>query len=110
MPAWSVKVVGREKIDRQKTYVMVSNHQSIVDILVGFRLFTHFKWVAKIELAKAPFVGWNMRLNRYIFLKRGDRQSIIDMMREGEANIKQGNSVYIYPEGTRSETGEMKAV
>lgn len=109
MPAWSVKVVGREKIDKNKTYVMVSNHQSLVDILVGFRLFRHFKWVAKIELAKAPFIGWNMRLNRYIFLKRGDRKSILEMMKESEANLKRGSSVYIYPEGTRSETGEMRA-
>ena len=109
MPAWSVKVVGREKIDRKQTYVMVSNHQSLVDILVGFRLFTHFKWVAKIELAKVPFIGWNMRLNRYIFLKRGDRKSILEMMKLSEAHLKQGSSVYIYPEGTRSETGEMGA-
>lgn len=107
MPAWSVKVVDRHKIDRNKTYVMVSNHQSLLDVIVGFRLFTHFKWVAKIELAKVPFIGWNMYLNRYIFLKRGDRKSIIEMMKESEMKIKQGSSVYIYPEGTRSETGEM---
>jgi len=109
MPAWSVKVTGREKVDPNKTYVMVSNHQSLVDIIVGFRLFTHFKWVAKIELAKVPFIGLNMRLNNYVFLKRGDRKSIIEMMRECEAHIKNGSSVYIYPEGTRSETGEMRA-
>ena len=109
MPAWSVEVIGREKIDRKKVYVIVSNHQSLVDILVGFRLFIHFKWVAKIELLKVPFVGWNMRMNKYIMLKRGDRQSIKDMMQESENNLKQGSSVYIYPEGTRSETGEMGA-
>ena len=107
MPAWSVDVIGREKIDRKKVYVIVSNHQSLVDILVGFRLFVHFKWVAKIELLKVPFVGWNMRLNKYIILKRGDRQSILEMMKDSEANLKQGSSVYIYPEGTRSKTGEM---
>lgn len=107
MPAWSVTVKGRHKIDPKKTYVMVSNHQSLLDVIVGFRLFVHFKWVAKIELARVPFIGWNMYLNRYIFLKRGDRQSIIDMMKESEKKIKQGSSVYIYPEGTRSETGKM---
>lgn len=95
-------------MDPKKTYIMVSNHQSLVDILVGFHLFTHFKWVAKIELAKVPFIGWNMHLNKYIFLKRGDRRSIIEMMKESEAHLKRGSSVYIYPEGTRSETGEMR--
>ncbi len=107
MPAWSMTVHGRENIDRKATYVVVSNHQSMVDILAGFRLFFHFKWVAKVELLKVPFVGWNMVLNRYVILKRGDRKSIIEMMKESEAHLKQGSSVYIYPEGTRSETGEM---
>ena len=105
MPAWSVHVQGRDKIDRSKTYVVVSNHQSMLDILAGFRLFFHFKWVAKVELLKTPFIGWNMLLNKYVILKRGDRQSTIEMMRACEAYLKNGSSVYIYPEGTRSKTG-----
>ena len=65
-PAWSVSVEGREKIDRDKTYIMVSNHQSLVDILVVFSLFTHFKWVSKNEVFRIPLIGWNMVLNRYV--------------------------------------------
>ena len=107
MPAWKVKIHGREKIDRDKTYVLVSNHQSMVDILAGFRMFIHFKWVAKVELLKVPFVGWNMWLNKYVILKRGDRQSTLDMMRACEEHLSQGSSVYIYPEGTRSKSGEI---
>ena len=72
-PAWPVKVVGREKIDPNETYVMVANHQSLLDIFVLFRLFRHFKWVSKIENFNIPCVGWNMRLNGYIELRRGDR-------------------------------------
>ena len=106
MPFWKVRVVGREKIRHDATYMVVSNHQSMVDILVAYHLFFHFKWVAKAELKWVPFIGWNMALNRYIFVKRGDRQSIIDMMRDSEAYLREGNSVYIFPEGTRSETGE----
>src|SRR5882724_9659342 len=48
-PAWRVRVEGREKIRRGAAYVMVANHQSLLDILVLFRLFVHFKWVSKIE-------------------------------------------------------------
>ncbi len=48
-PVWRVRIEGRDKIRPDATYVMVANHQSLLDILVLFRLFTHFKWVSKIE-------------------------------------------------------------
>lgn len=107
LPGWKVEAAGREKIDKSATYVVVSNHQSMVDIMLGYRLFFHFKWVAKAELLKVPFIGWNMLLNRYVFVKRGDRKSILDMMKEAEAHLRNGSSIYIFPEGTRSETGEV---
>lgn len=107
MPLWQVKISGREKIRHDATYVVVSNHQSMMDILLGYRLFFHFKWVAKAELFLVPFIGWNMLLNKYVFVKRGDRKSIVEMMRASEAHLRKGSSVYIYPEGTRSETGKV---
>lgn len=107
LPGWKVEAAGRDKIDPSATYVVVSNHQSMVDIMLGYRLFFHFKWVAKAELLKVPFIGWNMMLNRYVFVKRGDRKSILDMMKEAETHLRSGSSVYIFPEGTRSETGEV---
>ena len=79
-PAWPVQVIGREKIRPDVAYVMVANHQSLLDILVLFRLFRHFKWVSKIENFRIPFIGWNMSLNRYIKLRRGDRASVASMM------------------------------
>ena len=79
-PAWRVRVEGREKIAPNTAYVMVANHQSLLDILVLFRLFVHFKWVSKIENFRVPCIGWNMSLNRYIKLRRGDRESIEQMM------------------------------
>lgn len=105
MPLWKVHIEGREKIRHDATYVVVSNHQSMVDILLGYRLFFHFKWIAKAELFMVPFIGWNMLLNRYVFVRRGDRQSILDMMKKAERHLKRGNSIFIYPEGTRSEDG-----
>jgi len=107
-PAWPVEVVGREKIDRDETYVMVANHQSLLDILVLFRLFRHFKWVSKIENFRIPFIGWNMRLNNYIQLKRGDRSSIAVMLRTCRENLAAGNSIMMFPEGTRSPTGKLR--
>ena len=107
-PAWPVTVEGREKIRADTTYVMVANHLSLLDILVLFRLFRHFKWVSKIENFKVPFIGWNMSMNRYIKLRRGDRESVIEMMAECEKTIEGGNSIMMFPEGTRSPTGEMR--
>jgi 1-acyl-sn-glycerol-3-phosphate acyltransferase len=107
-PAWRVRIEGREKIRRGVAYVMVANHQSLLDILVLFRLFAHFKWVSKIEIFRIPCVGWNMRLNRYIALRRGDRASIVRMMDACERTLAEGSSVMIFPEGTRSATGELQ--
>lgn len=108
MPPWSVTVGGREKFDKNKTYVIVSNHQSLLDILVAFRLFAPFKWVSKAEIFNIPFIGWNMVLNRYIKLKRGDRESTRKMMAKCKKTLNRGSSVYFFPEGTRSKNGLMR--
>jgi len=107
-PPWRVTVTGREKINKDKTYVIVSNHQSLVDILVAFTLFTHFKWVSKAEIFQVPLIGWNMVLNQYVRLKRGRNTSIKQMYSACEQHLKLGSSVYIFPEGTRSQTGKMR--
>jgi 1-acyl-sn-glycerol-3-phosphate acyltransferase len=108
-PAWPVQLVGREKIRPDATYVMVANHQSLLDILVLFRVFAHFKWVSKIENFRVPFIGWNMTLNRYIKLKRGDRESVVRMMQECLQTLSQGNSIMMFPEGTRSPDGRLRS-
>ena len=108
-PAWRVHVEGREKIHPLVPYVMVANHQSLLDILVLFRLFKHFKWVSKIENFWIPFVGWNMLLNRYIKLRRGKASSVRRMLAACEKTLSAGNSVMIFPEGTRSPDGRLQA-
>src|SRR5262249_34751820 len=100
-PLWRVRVVGREHIRPGTTYVMIANHQSFVDILVLFRLFTHYKWVSKAEMFRLPCIGWNMALNRYVKLRRGDAGSIAAMMRACERHLEAGSSIMIFPEGTR---------
>jgi 1-acyl-sn-glycerol-3-phosphate acyltransferase len=108
-PVWPVTVTGREKIRPGVAYVMVSNHLSLLDILVLFRLFSHFKWVSKIENFRVPFIGWNMTLNGYVKLRRGDKQSVIRMMNACERTVAEGNSIMMFPEGTRSPSGRMRA-
>jgi len=105
-----VTIVNRERIRRDATYVIVANHQSLLDILVLFRLFVHFKWVSKAELFRIPCIGWNMTLNRYIRLRRGNPESIAAMMRDAERTLAEGSSLMIFPEGTRSADGRLKPV
>ena len=109
MPTWFVKIQGREKYKKKTTYMIVSNHQSQLDILVHFRLFLYYKIVSKSEIFRIPFIGWNMYLNRYIKLVRGDKGGSKKMMAESEKTLAAGESVCIYPEGTRSHDNEIKS-
>jgi 1-acyl-sn-glycerol-3-phosphate acyltransferase len=106
-PNWHVAISGREKIRSGAVYVMVANHQSLLDIFVLFRLFTHFKWVSKIEMFRLPLIGWNMALNGYIALRRGDKDSIAKMMNACERTLARGSSVLLFPEGTRTRDGNL---
>jgi 1-acyl-sn-glycerol-3-phosphate acyltransferase len=108
-PYWSVQVRGRDRIRRDGTYVIVANHQSLLDILVLFRLYRHYKWVSKSEIFRVPFIGWNMRLNRYIAIRRGDRSDAERMLAACGAALRSGSSVMIFPEGTRSPDGALGA-
>lgn len=107
-PVWPTTVVGRERVDPKQPYVIVANHLSILDIVVLFRLFIHFKWVSKVENFSLPFIGWNMTLNRYIPLKRGDRESVLEMLALCRKALAEGSSIFMFPEGTRSDTGELR--
>ena len=107
-PFWSARIRGLENVDRRKVYVMVSNHQSMADILVIFRSFLHFKWVAKKSLFKVPLLGWNMFLNGYVPIERGDAESRDRCLQRCHQWLKKGSSIFFFPEGTRSPDGEMK--
>lgn len=106
-PYWKIKVSGLENIDKKKTYIIVANHQSLADIIVLYQMKTQFKWVAKESLFSVPFVGWCMSLAKHIKLERGDFSSIKKVYREAAEWVRAGMSVLFFPEGTRSETGEM---
>ena len=107
-PYWRVRIRNRERICDGATYVLASNHQSLLDILVLFRLYKHFKWVSKESVFRLPFVGWNMRLNRYIAIRRGDRADARRMMAACGAALDAGSSIMMFPEGTRSLDGELR--
>ena len=106
-PWWPVTVSGRERIPAGPC-VLVANHLSLLDILVLFRLRTPFVWVSKAENFRVPFIGWNMHLNGYVPLRRGDRESVLLMLGRCEAALRRGTPVMMFPEGTRSHDGLLR--
>ena len=108
-PLWRVRVEGRERLPRHGAAVLVANHASLIDILVLFGLFRPYKWVSKASNFRLPFVGWNMRLNDYVPLLRGDRDSVLAMLEHCGRHLDRGSPILMFPEGTRSPDGALKA-
>jgi 1-acyl-sn-glycerol-3-phosphate acyltransferase len=106
-PYWKIDIKGLENIDHKKTYVIVANHQSLADIIVIYQIRMYFKWVAKKELLKVPFIGGLLWLNNHILISRGDFGSIKEVYQKAAEWLKKGVSMLFFPEGTRSETDEM---
>lgn len=106
-PYWKFTVSGLENIDKHKTYVIAANHQSLADIAVIYKTRMQFKWVAKESLFSVPFIGWNLSLAKHIKLERGNLGSIKKIYREAAVWLRDEMSVLLFPEGTRSLTGEI---
>jgi 1-acyl-sn-glycerol-3-phosphate acyltransferase len=106
-PFWYLEVIDINKISEGKPMVAVSNHQSLLDILVLFSIYAHFIWVSKIENFRMPVLGWVMTANGYISLNRNDPRTFPKMFEGIARALKKNKIVMIFPEGTRSQTAEM---
>jgi len=103
-----LKVDGKENIKKGQSYIIAPNHQSYWDafLIYGF-IGIKFKWMMKKELGRIPFVGWACYMAGCIFIDRSSRESSINSIRKAESKLKNGMSVVIFPEGTRSYDGQM---
>lgn len=104
-----VRIKGLENIDKHLPRIYMSNHQSYFDIfalLAG--LPVDFKFLLKEELMKIPLLGIAMRKAGYISVDRVDFRKAINSMNIAADKIKNGSSVLIFPEGTRSEDGKLQ--
>lgn len=103
-----VRVIGEKNIDRSRSYVVVGNHQSQYDIFVVYGwLPIDFRWVMKIELRKVPIIGYYCYKAGHIFIDRSNSKSAIETINAAKSKIKDGTSVFFFPEGTRSDTGKL---
>lgn len=105
---WRQRVIGRELIDRKKRYVIVVNHNTVIDIPTLYYIPLNFRWVSKREVFKVPFFGQYLVLHGDICIDRGRAAEAMEqLLREGKLWISRGASVAIFPEGTRSKDGEI---
>ena len=108
-PVWRLDVEGVEHVKSGTPYVIVANHQSMIDILVALAgLPAHFKFIAKQELFSVPFIGWHMTLAGYIPLDRANRESGRRAVGSARQWLAKRVSVLFFPEGTRSPDGEIR--
>ena len=106
-PLWRFRCVGPMPPDPRRPYVVVSNHESFVDILLISHLPWEMKWLSKAELFRVPVLGWLMWLAGDIPIKRGFGPSAIEAIARCRAALANRVSVMIFPEGTRSPTADL---
>lgn len=105
-----VKVSGRENISDDTSYVFVANHQGAYDIFTVYGYLNHnFKWMMKKELRKFPVVGFSCKAAGQIFVDNSSPAAIRKTMAEAERTLSGGMSLVVFPEGSRTFTGKMRA-
>jgi len=103
-----VKVVGREKLDKNNSYIFVANHQGAFDIfLVYGYLGRHIKWMMKKSLRKLPFVGKACESAGFIFVDNSNAKAALKSIEEAEKRLVKGVSIVLFPEGSRTKTGKL---
>jgi len=101
-------VIGRNNVPKGEAVLYISNHRSYFDIPIAYSTVpTLTGFMAKKEIAKVPFVSYWMRYLQCLFLDRDDIKQGLKTILKGIDLIKAGYSVFISPEGTRSQGTEM---
>ncbi len=104
-----VHVEGLENLDRNQAYVFIANHQSNLDPPLLFAYLGHNTGaIAKKELTKFPILKQGFPLAHVVPIDRSNRESAIESTRRGAAELRKGNSLMAFPEGTRTVDGRVK--
>jgi 1-acyl-sn-glycerol-3-phosphate acyltransferase len=103
-----LSVEGLENVDPHQTVIFCSNHPSAMDIPILFvSLPVQFRFLAKRVLFNVPFLGWHLQRSGHIPVDRGRPREALKGFDQAAKRIKEGRPVVVFPEGSRSRTGEM---
>lgn len=104
-----ISVHGTENIEPETSYIVTPNHQGVADIhAMASSLPVLFRWVLKKELLRIPIFGWAVWCTGPIAIDRSNSAvSIETLNKEKDEKLKDGWSVLIYPEGTRTPDGNL---
>lgn len=104
-----VQLKEQGKIDQEQPYIFVANHQNTLDIMaLAAHLPYPFGFVAKVELSRVPVLGIAMRNSASIFIDRSDPRKSLASIQHAGRRIREGNSVLLFAEGTRSFTPQLQ--
>jgi 1-acyl-sn-glycerol-3-phosphate acyltransferase len=108
VPGVKLDVKMHAPLEPGRPYVFMPNHASMVDIWAVFvAIPASFRFIAKKQLAQIPLFGWAMAAGRFIFIDRQNAASARRSMGEAARRIRSGQSVVIFPEGTRTRDGRL---
>ncbi len=101
-------IKGKEKINKNLAYIVMSNHQSLFDVwaLIG-KIPLQLRWLVKAEIRKMPIFGYALESAGHVYIDRKNREGASISLETASKKIKKGTSVIIFPEGTRSEDGQL---
>jgi len=104
-----LEITGRENLPKNETVVYMANHQSDIDWPIIFRAIPgQYLFLAKKELFNVPVFGTYMKIQKYIPIERDSIRKSFKTYKDIVALIESGNSIVIYPEGTRSYNRELQ--
>ena len=100
-----VRVYGAENMDPARSYVVMANHLSYVDIVALFLALPNIPgFLAKRELTRVPFLGQALRSGGHVVVDRGQRANAVQAINLAAEQVRSGKTVLIFPEGTRGSS------
>ncbi|MEE9912155.1 MAG: 1-acyl-sn-glycerol-3-phosphate acyltransferase [Deltaproteobacteria bacterium] len=102
------EIINRDKIQQGTSYIIISNHQSLYDIIaLVTTLGIQYRWFIKKEVIRIPLFGYGLYASRNIFIDRSNTAKAIESINKGIDRLPRGASIMVFAEGTRSPDGQI---